>query len=57
LILKKRPVISTGGARFCKNVPALNNSKAINELGYTPTPVRETLIKSIRWYRENGYTK
>ncbi|MEO0250113.1 MAG: SDR family oxidoreductase, partial [candidate division WOR-3 bacterium] len=32
-----------------------SSQKAIAELGYRPTPFRQTLEKAYRWYRENGY--
>ena len=30
-------------------------SKAINDLGYTQTPVEETLQKTVAWFKENGF--
>jgi len=31
-----------------------NSSKAIRELDYAPTPLRDSLEKCYRWYREAG---
>jgi len=31
-----------------------DNGKAVKELGFTPTPVENTLEKTITWFKENG---
>lgn len=56
-ILKKRPLLPIEGLRFCKMSIKFDNRKAVEELGYTTTPIRETLAKAVNWYRENGYIK
>ena len=30
-------------------------SKAVNELGFTRTPIEQTIQKTVSWFRENGY--
>lgn len=57
LILKKKPLMPNEGTKYCKMSIKFDNSKAIRELGYTTTPIKETLTKAINWYRENGYIK
>ena len=32
-----------------------DNSKAINELGYKPGDIKESVKKTLTWFRENGY--
>ncbi|MCX5697744.1 MAG: NAD-dependent epimerase/dehydratase family protein [Candidatus Omnitrophica bacterium] len=56
-ILNKKPLIPSEGLRFCNTPVRLDNSKAIAELGYTITPIRETLVKAVDWYKRNGYVK
>ena len=33
----------------------VDSSKAINELGYTQTPIEETITKTYNWFKENGF--
>lgn len=39
-------------SRFCWHA---DNSKAVNELGFTCKPVEETVSSTVDWFRENGY--
>jgi dihydroflavonol-4-reductase len=32
-----------------------DNSKAVRELGFNPTPIEESLEKIVRWLKDNGY--
>jgi dihydroflavonol-4-reductase len=32
-----------------------DNSKAVNELGFSPRPLEETIESTVNWFRENGY--
>ena len=34
-----------------------DNSKAVRELGFTVTPIEQTIQKTVEWFRENGYLK
>ena len=34
-----------------------DNSKAVRELGFTVTPIEQTIRKTVEWFRENGYLK
>lgn len=56
-LLKKKPIMPSEGVKFCRMSITLDNSKAVRELGFTTTPIRETLAKAVNWYRENGYIK
>ncbi|MBN1869082.1 MAG: NAD-dependent epimerase/dehydratase family protein [Candidatus Omnitrophica bacterium] len=56
-VLKKKPLMPTEGIKYCKNSVIFDNSKAVRELGYTATPVKETLRRAVSWYRTHGYIK
>lgn len=32
-----------------------DNSKAVKELGFSPRPLEETIDKTVKWFRDNGY--
>ena len=32
-----------------------DNSKAVSELGFTVTPIEQTIEKTVEWFRENGH--
>ena len=57
LFLKKRPLMFSEGIKFCKAPIRFDNTKAAEDLGFTPTPIKDTLKKAVDWYRENGYVK
>lgn len=54
-LFQKKPLMPTEGVGFCKMSTRYDNSKAVNELGYTSTPMQETLAKAVLWYRKNAY--
>ncbi len=56
-LFRKKPLMPTEGINFCKMSITYDNSKAIRELGYTPTPFEETLAKAVAWYRKNAYVE
>lgn len=41
--------------RLSKYVWYCDSSKAIRELGYSPSPIEESIRKTVAWFRENGY--
>jgi dihydroflavonol-4-reductase len=51
----KEPRFTYKAARWASRNVFFDNSKAVRELGMPVTPVRETVEKSIRWFRANGY--
>lgn len=51
----KRPVITPESIRISAIPAYYSSEKAIRELGYIITPFRETVRKTFKWYRENGY--
>lgn len=54
---KKPPVVSASQVILGNMGEHFNNSKAINELGLTLTPIEETIAKTVQWFRENRYIK
>jgi len=54
-LFKKKPIMPSEGVKFCRLSTIYSNSKALNELKYTSTPIKETLAKAVSWYRNNGY--
>jgi len=54
---KKNPLVSTEELKFCRIQLAIDNKKSAEELGYIPTSIKETLVKAVNWYRNNGYVK
>lgn len=57
LFLKKRPLMPSEGVKFCRAPIRFDNAKAVKELGFALTPIKDTLRKAVDWYRENGYVK
>lgn len=53
LILKKKPLMPSEGIKFCRMSLRFDNSKAVRELDYTATTIKETLAKAVNWYRAN----
>jgi hypothetical protein len=51
----KRPPATYRSARYASLTHFFDNSKSVRELGVPVTPLRETIEKSVRWYRENGF--
>jgi len=56
-LFRKKPLMPTEGVKFCKMSTRYDNSKAIRELGFTPTPFEKTLEKAVAWYRKNAYVE
>jgi dihydroflavonol-4-reductase len=50
-----RPRHTVSSVRMASSLAYFDVSKAVNELGLTLTPVRTTLEKVVRWFRQNGY--
>ncbi|MCX5713458.1 MAG: NAD-dependent epimerase/dehydratase family protein [Candidatus Omnitrophica bacterium] len=54
-ILRKKPLIPSEGLKFCHLPGEFDNSKAVEELGFRVTPIRETITRAVNWYKKNGY--
>ncbi len=51
----KEPVMTYKAARWASRNVWFDNTKARTELGLPVTPIEETVERSIRWFRANGY--
>jgi dihydroflavonol-4-reductase len=51
------PAVPLEGVRLARERMFADSSKAHDDLGYAPTPVRAALERAVNWYRENGYVK
>jgi dihydroflavonol-4-reductase len=49
------PLLTPGSLQILHLFKKMDSSKAIKELGLPQTPLRETISKTVAWYRENGY--
>ena len=49
------PAVPLEGVRMSQVSMHVDCSKAIAELGFRPTPVREALARAVAWYRVHGY--
>ena len=56
-ITRREPPITPELMRVARRSRHYSSARAIGELGYPQTPLRVTLEKTYRWYRENGYLK
>jgi dihydroflavonol-4-reductase len=56
-ISKKPPVVTPAGVRTNSQCWYFDCSKAVNELGLPQTPIRTTIEKAVKWFKENGYVK
>jgi len=51
----KHPQITYKAARYASRKAWFDCTKAHTELGMPRTPLRDTIERSIRWFRDNGY--
>ena len=57
LLTKKPPKLTIDMVRAMETGAMGDSAKAREELGLEFTPLKESLIKTVNWYRENGYTE
>ncbi len=51
------PSTSSTLARLARKRLHYNNAKAVRELGFTTTPVEETVDRAVRWFQAAGFLK
>ncbi|MCS7221261.1 MAG: NAD-dependent epimerase/dehydratase family protein [Anaerolineae bacterium] len=56
-LLGRAPWITVEAVQAAREFRFFDCSKAVEELGFTPTPVEMGLEKAVRWFQENGYVK
>ncbi|MFQ5665565.1 MAG: NAD-dependent epimerase/dehydratase family protein [Candidatus Binatia bacterium] len=54
-ITHRRPIVSLSRARMADLTYHYSNEKAVRELGLTFRDMKETIIDTVRWFRDNGY--
>lgn len=52
---QEKPFMPMVGIDFLKYGMHYDTSRAEKELGFTSTPLEETLAREVRWFREKGY--
>jgi dihydroflavonol-4-reductase len=57
LIPGREPFAPPVGVKLSKKRMFFEASKAVHELGWRQTPVREALRKAVQWFIENGYVR
>ena len=54
-LLHREPSIPLEGARMATTRMIFDDTRARSELGYSSRPAVEAIVRSARWYAENGY--
>jgi len=54
-ITHRPPLLTPGALQVLHLFKKMDSSKAIKELGMPQTPLRETIRRTVKWYKENGY--
>ncbi len=56
-VLRRPPHIPIEGVRMARKFMYFDSSKAVQELGFTQSPVRDALSRAVDWFRANGYVR
>ncbi|MBW1853871.1 MAG: SDR family oxidoreductase [Deltaproteobacteria bacterium] len=54
-ITHKPPLLTPGGIQVLHLFKKMDSSKALKELGVPQTPLKETIRKTVKWYKDKGY--
>lgn len=54
-ISRSTPRMTVTAVRMAKKYMYFDSTKAVQELGYAPTPVRRALEEAVEWFTENRY--
>lgn len=54
-LTRKPPLLPPGALQVLHLFKKMDSTKAIKELGLPQTPLRETIGRTVAWYKENGY--
>lgn len=54
-LMRREPTVPLEGARMATTRMIFNDARARGELGYSSRPAVEAIVRSARWYAENGY--
>jgi nucleoside-diphosphate-sugar epimerase len=50
-----RPLYTSASVRALSSGQDVSHDKAARELGYTPRPLRQTIVDTFEWFHESGY--
>jgi dihydroflavonol-4-reductase len=53
-VQKKEPKYTIASLKTLQTNPRISNQKAVDELGFTPRSIEETIADSYQWFRERG---
>jgi len=56
-ITKRPPLVTLAAVDLLRSRPGVDASKAVRELGFPQTPIRDSLQKAVEWFRQHGYVK
>ncbi|MGH9171902.1 MAG: hopanoid-associated sugar epimerase [Acidimicrobiales bacterium] len=56
-VARRPPLVPLEGARMATTRMIFSDERARQELGYESRPAREALVRSARWFVENGYVR
>lgn len=54
-VTHRPPRANVTGVKLAKHFMHFDASRAVHELGYRPSPVRQALADAVAWYREQGW--
>jgi len=54
-ITHRQPLFPPGALQVLHLFKKMDSTKAIKELGLPQTPLRDTIARTVAWYKENGY--
>ncbi len=54
-LLRREPSVPLEGARMASTRMIFSDARARKELGYSSRPAVEAIVRSARWYADNGY--
>jgi dihydroflavonol-4-reductase len=56
-ITGKRPLFTSESMQILKCHQKIESTKARDELGFSPRPVRDSVVDTLTWFAGNGYFK
>jgi dihydroflavonol-4-reductase len=56
-LLGRTPRVPLEGVRMARHEMFFDAGKAVRELGFAPSPVRDALARAVAWFRHEGYVR
>lgn len=54
-ITRRPPALTVSGVKVLEKASYVDPSKAVQELGFPQNPIRASVERAVRWFKENGY--